>query len=37
MARRGGTLVQPGDIISTWEVVRPLGDGGFAQVWLVRH
>jgi serine/threonine protein kinase len=30
-------VVQPGDIISTWEVIRPLGDGGFAQVWLVRH
>ncbi len=31
------TVLEPGDIIGSYEVVRPIGDGGFASVYLVRH
>lgn len=30
-------MLKPGDEVGSWVVERPLGDGGFASVWLVRH
>ena len=35
--RHDALPVQPGDVLQSYEIVRPLGDGGFASVWLVRH